>query len=243
MKDSVKNVLAVVCGVLFSLAMFVIMLFNAVESVAFNLNRYQEAYEKYDRPAYIGISMEELMNVTSGMLDYLKGQRPALDMQATIHGELRQVFDQREIAHMQDVQRLFLGGFFLRKIMYGLVALALLGMGLAGAGRSVRRWAGCWYATLGVLGALAVAYAIWCMVDFTSAFTAFHHALFTNDLWLLDPSYEVLIQMFPEAFFNETAAAILLRFGGYLVLLTGLAAGVTVWNKKTREAFNQHVAL
>ncbi|MDD4796801.1 MAG: TIGR01906 family membrane protein [Eubacteriales bacterium] len=244
MSDSAKNFLATAGGVLFSLAVFVMALFSAIQGVAFDLQRYRQAYETYDRPAYIGISMDELMDVTDQMLAYLKGQRPALDMQATINGQQRPVFGQREVAHMVDVQQLFLTGFALRNGMAVAAVLALLSMVITGARRWIRRWALCWYAVLGVLGVLALLYALWCLVDFSGAFTFFHHMLFSNDLWLLDPNYEVLIQMFPEEFFSGMAQAILLRFGGMLLAVTGLAAGLSLRNGKTRQKVGrQNVSL
>ncbi|MDD3243262.1 MAG: TIGR01906 family membrane protein [Eubacteriales bacterium] len=235
MKLDWKKPLIALCGVLLSVSMFFIMLFNSVEGVAFDTDRYQEAYEKYDRPTYIGISMEQLMDVTDNMLDYLKGKRADLVMQADIGGVTRNVFDDREIAHMKDVQKLFLQGFMWRRILFGVLALSLLGMGLLGAGRSVRAWPKCWYIVVGVLGAAGLAVGIWCLTDFTAAFTAFHELLFTNDLWLLDPNYEVLIQMFPEEFFDSVASAILLRFGGQVLLMTGLAVGASIWKKKNAK--------
>ena len=36
--------------------------------------------------------------------------------------------------------------------------------------------------------------------DFTAAFLRFHEIFFTNDLWLLDPSVDLLVNIVPEAF-------------------------------------------
>ena len=43
-------------------------------------------------------------------------------------------------------------------------------------------------------------------IDFDVLFTRFHHLLFTNDLWLLDPATDAMIRMLPEAFFESMAA-------------------------------------
>ena len=45
------------------------------------------------------------------------------------------------------------------------------------------------------------AFAIWAAADFSGAFTFFHHLLFTNDLWLLDPQTDLLIRICPSSMF------------------------------------------
>ena len=41
----------------------------------------------------------------------------------------------------------------------------------------------------------------------------FHHIFFDNDLWILDPSTDLLINIVPEPFFMDTAGRIALTFG------------------------------
>ena len=55
--------------------------------------------------------------------------------------------------------------------------------------------------------------------DFTQGFTAFHHIFFDNDLWILDPRTDLLINIVPEPFFVDTAARIGLLFGGSVLIL------------------------
>ena len=44
---------------------------------------------------------------------------------------------------------------------------------------------------------------IFAAFGFEAASTRFHELFFTNDLWLLDPERDHLIQMFPEAFWRD----------------------------------------
>ena len=62
---------------------------------------------------------------------------------------------------------------------------------------------------MALFAAFAIVLGIAMAVDFNRAFILFHHLLFTNDLWLLNPMTDVLIQMFPEVFFSDMATAIL----------------------------------
>lgn len=50
------------------------------------------------------------------------------------------------------------------------------------------------------------------MVDFNRYFTYFHLIFFNNDLWLLNPNTDLLIQMLPEEFFISIFIRIILFF-------------------------------
>ena len=49
-------------------------------------------------------------------------------------------------------------------------------------------------------------------VDFSKYFVYFHLILFDNDLWILDPKTDLLIQMMPESFFVDMAIKIGLTY-------------------------------
>ena len=76
-------------------------------------------------------------------------------------------------------------------------------------------------AALGLLLVIAVA----ALANFTGAFTVFHEIFFRNNFWLLDARTDLLINMFPEGFFEDIA----LLAGGLFAFFSalGLAAGVT----------------
>lgn len=63
--------------------------------------------------------------------------------------------------------------------------------------------------SLGIIVAGIVVYAV---IDFSRFWVLFHEIFFTNDLWLLDPNVSVMINMFPEEFFNGMVMRIILTF-------------------------------
>lgn len=71
--------------------------------------------------------------------------------------------------------------------------------------------------------ALALFLAVPAVVDFSSWWTGFHRISFSNDLWLLDPSTEWLIKMFPLEFFFAIVTSFWRRavLGGLLLTVTG----------------------
>ena len=72
--------------------------------------------------------MENLLYVTDEMMDYLRGDRDDLHVFTTIGGEEREFFNEREIAHMEDVRNLFLGSMALRTVCLLTAAACLIAL-------------------------------------------------------------------------------------------------------------------
>ncbi|MCL2545103.1 MAG: TIGR01906 family membrane protein [Clostridia bacterium] len=146
---------------------------------------------------------EAIPRALNGDLDALRLRVRGLD------GREVAAFNEREIAHMADVAELYR----LAKIVLCVSAALFLTLALWiwQRGRRTPNKAGIAKGALwGVLDVLllAGAVALWALIDFRSAFWAFHHIAFTNDLWLLDPNTDLLIQMMPQEFFEWTVMAI-----------------------------------
>ena len=62
------------------------------------------------------------------------------------------------------------------------------------------------------------------MSDFTKYFTIFHEIFFDNDLWLLDPSTDLLIRMLPEGFFMD----MVIRIGIIFLVLMFLVLIISI---------------
>ena len=82
--------------------------------------------------------------------------------------------------------------------------------------RSVCWGTGLFFAMLCVLGLVI-------STDFTKYFVIFHHIFFNNDLWLLDPATDLLINIVPEPFFVDTASYIALVFGISVAVIFGVS--------------------
>lgn len=125
-------------------------------------------------------------------------------------------FNARENAHMADVQLIF-------RWVKAVCALALpcaVGLWLGRRRGSLRVY----WITVAAVAAVAAGIALWAAVDFDSLFIAFHHLLFTNDLWLLDPRTDLMIRLMPTGFFVDYAVRIGVLFGALAVVSAGAAA-------------------
>ena len=172
-----------------------------------------------------GISEDGLLSVDRRLSEYLRGDSAALEVDPP--------FNEREMTHMGDCQRLFA---LLRKVRSRLIPWAVLliagGAYLLQDRRRVRRCA-C-LAPLILLIPLG-GFALWACVDFDGAFTFFHRLLFTNDLWLLDPRTDLLIRICPESMFAAMGLRIALLSLGGMAGVTALAVLLTHILPKTNK--------
>lgn len=106
-----------VLGIVASMALIIVLLITSFEIGAYSdLDWYEKEYAKYDMLTKLEMEMKDVMYVTHEMMDYLRGDREDLVVNTVVAGEEREFFNEREKAHMVDVQRLFLAGMNLRFI-------------------------------------------------------------------------------------------------------------------------------
>lgn len=204
----------------------------SIEVTAYDIDFYRAQFEKLDRAEVIGIEFEELMIVTDGLIDYLKDDRAALDMKADFDGELRQVFNEREISHMVDVKNLFiLAGKIKWAGLAGAALLLIISLSITSR-ESTRRLSKSFIWAFIIFAGITSGAAYYAVTDFSSFWTNFHHIFFTNDLWLLDPSTDVLIMMVPEEFFFATVIRIVITFAAAVIVLLTSAILTLVLKKK-----------
>ena len=187
------------------LSVIVILLISSFEiGIYSDFGWYEKEYEKYNVTEDLEMKMDDVMDVTEEMMAYLRGDREGLVVWTTVNGEKQEFFNDREKAHMVDVQNLFLGGLTLRFSAIIVLVISLSGLILTGLG-----------AFLVISGGLGVL----CASDFNKYFFLFHEIFFDNDLWLLDPATDLMIRMLPEGFFFDMVIRIGSIFIGMLAIL------------------------
>lgn len=221
MKDN--QVVSYTLGILFSFCLIVTLLITSVEAVTYwTPGYYEREYSKYNVTEDVHMEMDDLLDVTTEMMAYLRGNREDLHVPTIVDGQPREFFNDREIAHMEDVRGLFVGALVLRRIciITAFVCVALLWLLKADIAlvvpRSVCWGTGLFFAMICVLGLVI-------STDFTKYFVIFHHIFFNNDLWLLDPATDLLINIVPEPFFVDTASYIALVFGISVAVIFGVS--------------------
>lgn len=206
MKNLTKIILTI------SLPIFVLLM--VFQLVAFDLNYFEKKFVENDTPTVTGLQLEQLMRVSDQTLDYLKDKRDDLIIYEELNGETIQVFKDREIEHMVDVKDLFMTGYTIRNIsgVIAFLSAAYLWMKhKKSILQSIRMGSILFFGLIAIIGSYAI-------FDFNHAFTIFHELLFTNDLWLLNPETDIMIQMLPLDFFMGIGLKIAIIYIAYLVL-------------------------
>jgi integral membrane protein (TIGR01906 family) len=215
----IRKIIGIICAV----AVLLIVLLTAVQiSVYSDMNFYEKEYSKYQVLDDVSMEMADVMDVTKEMLSYLRGSREDLHVWTVINGESKEFFNEREIAHMEDVQVLFSYGFLLRRICVIVLIIGLILLKLVCKGSIRKDFCRSFIGVTVAVAVAGIALVIYLSQDFTKGFVQFHHLFFSNDLWLLDPDTDLLINILPEGFFVDMALRIGKIFGmGMVVLLVG----------------------
>jgi integral membrane protein (TIGR01906 family) len=221
---------------IFALAVPLMLVSSNVRWLTEDRGLYLAGFAKYEVGKPTGLSDEQLARVADAFLAYFRGAPGRLDITVTAHGQSRPLFNEREIAHMQDVQAIVHA--FQRLQVLSVLAMAVVAaVGFALWQRAFApslAWAALLGAAitlvlLGLIGLLAT-------LDFQSLFVRFHLVSFQNDLWMLDPTQDYLIMLFPLGFWYDATVrlalmiaveATLIGAAGYLVLRLGGGAEST----------------
>ena len=171
--------------------------------------------------ALTGFSTEELDHVTGSIMADLVLWRGDFDVSVMRF----QVLKPEEVEHMRDVRAVFAGFFAL--VLGALAVLVVVFRRARGAAASAAAWRSVASGARGLAIAIAVV-SVFILFAFEAAFEVFHQLFFTRGSYTFDPRTDKLVQLFPQAFWSETAI-----FVGAVVLV---AAIVTWWVARRRSA-------
>ncbi|MBT9776208.1 TIGR01906 family membrane protein [Clostridium sp. MCC353] len=222
-------------GILAAFCLMIVLLITSVEAVAYwTPGYYEKEYAKYNVTEDVHMEMEDLLDVTHEMMQFLRGDREDLHVMTIVNGQEREFFNQREIAHMEDVKGLFVGALVLRRICLLTAAACILVMFLLkGSAKKILPRTLC--AGTGLFFAVLLLLAGIISTDFNKYFVIFHEIFFNNDLWILDPATDLLINIVPEPFFMDTAARIGITYGISAAVLFLVCLYFILRDKKNRH--------
>ncbi len=204
-----------------------------LDVTCFDRSFYKKEYEKNATAEVIQISDEDLMRVTNHLLDYIQDRHDVLKISAEINGIERNVFDERDTAHMVDVKALYLKAMTVRNCAFVLALVLMIINGFMLKKDLIVSLGVSFYKALGLFMTVCLAVILGAAIDFDSLWRLFHRIFFSNDLWLLDPNVSVLINMVPLQFFFDLVTKIVVLFIGFL------AAASTVFLVTLKKVIKQ----
>lgn len=219
-----------------ALALVVTLLLTGVAQAVFgNMDFFRREFEKYSVTDNIDMDMDSIMYVMDELMDYLHGDRDDLEnIVVEVNGESRDFFSEREKIHMADCKVLFDGGFAVRKASAVIFAAGVII--LAALKRfDIKSFLKNSAVISAVIVAAAVVIGIAAAIDFNACFIVFHKLFFSNDLWLLDPAEDLVINILVEPFFADIALKIALYCAAVLAFLIAVGAALHITDKKRVE--------
>jgi integral membrane protein (TIGR01906 family) len=177
---------------------------------------YEYGFDKYQISQVTGISNTQLDQVARQMVDYFNGKSPTPQLTVDSKAGRMQLYNEKELTHLEDVLKI-VSLFHVMQIV-SLILFLVLGIAVylrMGINKILR---GLEIGSI-IAAAFTAVLIAWALIDFDDLFLLFHYVSFSNNLWILDPSKDYLIMMFPEGFFNDAAMFI-------VTTIMGLSAAV-----------------
>ncbi len=196
---------------------------------------YTNGFEKYDVSQVTGLDETELEKAARGIVNYyFNSDEEYISLKVLKDGEPFELFNQREVAHMKDVKALLQLN---SRLLMGTAIYIGIYAGICLFWRKRKYWRNLARGTLigsSITLGMIVALGIGAVAgDFNQLFLQFHFLAFTNDLWMLDPTTDYLIMLFPEGFWFDAA----LLFGQITTGVAGTLLGMSlVYLRRTGRA-------
>ena len=200
---------------------------------------YRDGFQKNGVSERTGISPQELDRSAGQISRYLLLQADNVDIPVTIRGQVRALFNDRELKHMVDVRNLLARFYTLQVAAAGYAVVYLLASRLwhrgdywQALGRKLR-WGG------GLTIGLFAAFGALSMVDFDELFLRFHLVSFNNDFWMLDPTRDNLVMMFPQDFWYDSTIRLSVATGAQALgaALAGTILTRLPWSGEKRKEY------
>ena len=212
---------AVTCW-LFVCCLPLLIITSSIRCEVSAIRLYEYGFDKYQISQATGIGEPELKKAAQHLIDYFNLRAASAQVTVVKKGQKFDLFNERELIHLQDVRSLIQLGYWVQRGALALMvicALVLL-LWLKDSWHILVR--GLFRGSVATFG-LVVVLALWSIFGFDQFFLLFHLISFHNMFWMLDPSKDYLIMLFPEGFFYDAA---LFGFGAVL-LLAVVVGGIT----------------
>lgn len=187
----------------FILALPVFLITSNVRLLATDAGYYRHGFREFHADQATGIAMPELDRAAGEIVSYFEDDSTTLRILVTQDGQEVSLFNTRETDHMKDVKWLMGIVFRANEVSLAVVLTYVACVFLWARERSLRTLAVQSMIGVGVGFVAVAAIGAFALSGFDAAWTRFHEIVFSNNLWMLNPATDHLIQMFPDGFWQE----------------------------------------
>ncbi len=218
-KSNTKGLFALLTALLF-ISYTVFNLCRVTVETARSGSNYTTCFESYADTTASGVKLNEYSKLGTALGDYFSGKADTPQVTVTKTEGEADAYSEKELAHLADVKKLL---SHLSVVRYILLVISAAFAGLLTwlyLKRSpkdekerdqwvrVTVWPGVLIG-VGITVLLFLALGAWAYFNFDGLFITLHKLLFDNDLWLLNPQTDLLIQLMPTRLFVNLAWAII----------------------------------
>lgn len=208
------------------------LLIVAFERAAYDVEFHIDLHDALGSAERANITRDTMVDESEALISYIRGKRDDFPALTTLDG--KPLVGETMEHHMVDVKTLFALAATVRKVcLIAGASLLLLGCALSGSH---------WVRQIKTGGLISIAFwlalllfaAVYAILDFNSLFLRFHELIFTNDLWLLNPATDPIINMLSEEFFLGVAARAALMMLGAMAALA-ICVCAPSWHTRRRK--------
>lgn len=181
-----RNTIGKLCAIIATLVLLFSVAFFTVSQILKDNDYIEQKYKELGVSAQMGMSTPDLSRATTALLDYMRGERANIRVEARVNGaDLPDVFwHEKEVVHMAEVQSLYLGlESFAKYGAVGAAVLLLVGFLLMERGKRRALLSSAMFWGTGIFGGVLVFFGIWSILDFSSFWTVFHFIIFPSSLF------------------------------------------------------------
>jgi integral membrane protein (TIGR01906 family) len=206
-----------------------------IRILANEIKIYEYGISMYKISQVTGIDDSELKRVHQYLIDYYNYREDSPQVTVKRGGRDFKVFNEKELVHLKDVRGLIQLDYVVQMATVILLVISAILLCF----RAEEKWLKLIKALL--RGSLLTCFiviitGILSLLFFDQLFLLFHLVSFTNEFWILDPSRDYLIMLFPGQFFYDIA---LFGFGAIVaesLILAGIVYGIIrVAGNRNRE--------
>lgn len=218
-----------IAQVIFILCLPVLLLTASIGWAVNSSWLYEYGFDKYNISHNTGLDQSELEKAATGLISYFNSGEEIISLTVTKDNNSFEIFNGREVAHLRDVKELIRLDY---RVLLGTLTYILGYAAIILFRRKYRRLAwdmvGGSSLTLGLMLVLGVGM----LLNFEHLFRQFHLISFTNELWLLDPTKDYLIMLFPGGFWFDTALFCAIATAGMAIALGMVGGGFIRYSAK-----------
>lgn len=210
-----------------SVCLFLIFLWLSITLPVYSIEIYKNEYKSRNVSENIKVSNEDLIKVTTRVLDYLQDKENDLNIKISVNNNVREFFNEQEKSHMAEVKdifysfnKIFIGCIFIFIACLILFLIILKRLNKKNKLLEIYSMFKKIYILFNCLFLFFILISILISTDFEKYFIIFHKIFFKNPTWLFDLNTDFIVNLFSLSFFINIDIIIFCIFISFYFLFT-----------------------